>query len=158
MIKPTLEDLCSFLLEAGFAPSLQEETGQVAFMMKHKDIEFPVFVRLYGGKDLLQLLVFLPLTYAAKTEADVARLLHFLNKQLDIPGFGMDEEASYIFFRHMLPVQEAIHPEELQRGLKLLEHVTLSFTPVIMAVAQGGTSFTAIAKQVKGTLEGKKKH
>lgn len=153
MLAADLDNILQFLLKEGVQAELQAETNQLTWMIKHKKVEFPTFLRLYDSNDLLQLLVFIPITYEPKATSEVARLLHFINKQLDMPGFGMDEEGSYIYFRMMIHYEDHLSKKEMQRALKTLETVTLGFSPIIIAVAKGATTFQEVANKTAGVRD-----
>jgi hypothetical protein len=70
--------------------------------------------------------------------ADLARLLHLLNKELDVPGFGMDEMAGVVFYRLMLPTpKKKIDADLLLAFLKTVEHVCQMFSTPIEAISTG---------------------
>lgn len=139
---------------AGYPADIQELERQLAFGIRQESpefgvLDFPAFLRLYESGDLLQIIVFIPTTYKMGRAPDLARLLHLLNKQLEIPGFGMEEEASVIFYRLMIPFERAVDSKTLHRGIKVAEATSIAFAPIITAVAQGATTFHDIVQQQK---------
>ena len=73
-----------------------------------------------------------------ESTADLSCLLHLLNKELDVPGFGMDEMAGVVFYRLMLPTpKKKIDEELLVAYLKTAEHVCQMFSTPIEAVSSG---------------------
>ncbi|MFQ5729728.1 MAG: YbjN domain-containing protein, partial [Waddliaceae bacterium] len=106
MMKVTLDALLKFLKKKNYDAKLQRETQQIYIILKLEEKEFPLFLRIFEQSDLLQLLVFMPIQIKPGTHADLARLLHLINKELDIPGFGMDENSEVAFYRCMLPTPE----------------------------------------------------
>lgn len=135
-------------------PTVEEGTGQIVSRFKIEDIEFPLFMRIFEGATLLQMIVFIPTKLEEKAYNDTGRLLHLLNKEIDLPGFGMDEDSSTIFFRHMLPCPQQNFDEELLRtlmdGMKL---VCKSFSNAIAAVATGAVTFDKIVEQAKSAAK-----
>src|SRR5436853_6718427 len=118
MIDITPEALLQFMRKHKYESDIQADTQQVYTIFKINQKEYPLFLRVFDEGHLLQLLVFIPshlepneqfslgkqattpqTTHSLKDEkqkditADSARLLHLLNKELDVPGFGMDEMA-----------------------------------------------------------------
>lgn len=145
-----------------YEADIQQDTRQVYTIFKIAQKEYPLFMRVFDEGHLLQLLAFIPshLTPnenfsidkkvkrdAAGTSehreekkgvADLARLLHLLNKELDVPGFGMDEMAGVVFYRLMLPTpKKKIESELLLAYLKTVEHVCKMFSTPIEAVSSG---------------------
>lgn len=95
--------LISYLRENTLEPELQKETGQVFVIYKIQDFDVPVFFLLRPESGLLQMVGYLPYQIPTKTLADAARMLHILNRELDLPGFGMDESEKLMFYRAVLP-------------------------------------------------------
>jgi hypothetical protein len=157
MINNTLDSLLQFLKKNDYAADIQEDTQQVYTILKINRKEYPLFLRVFDEGHLLQLLVFIPCSLDISEQAtpptepplessserkavvgDLARLLHLLNKELDIPGFGMDEIAGVVFYRLMLPTpKKKIEEELLLAFLKTIDHVCQMFTPPIEAVSSG---------------------
>lgn len=150
MIEMNLKSIQSFLESLKLAPQLQQETNQLYVVFKHENFEFPLFLRIFEESQLLQLILFIPFATQENTNSDVARLLHLLNKELDIPGFGMDEAAKLIFYRLMLPCNDKkISKEVLTAYIGTVQNVLQTFTPVIANVASGQSSFDEVLKKVK---------
>ena len=82
---------------------IQKESDQLLAGLKIEEKEFPIFVRIYERGDLYQVLAFFPSKIRSSKLTSVARLLHFFNRELDMPGFGMDEPSRVVFFRSMIP-------------------------------------------------------
>lgn len=149
-MKVTADNLISHLTHKGLDPKIQKETGQVYLIVKANEIEFPFFLRIFEQSELLQLLLFMPVNIKPGTHADLARLLHLINKELDIPGFGMDESAAVVFYRCMLPIPGADIPEKLlDTFIKSIELIAESITPPVIGVATGAATFADILAQAK---------
>jgi hypothetical protein len=161
MINMTPETILNFMRKNKYESDIQSDTQQVYTIFKIGQKEYPLFLRVFDDGHLLQLLVFIPChlepnerfalgnvskQVAEPSEskqqravvADLARLLHLLNKELDVPGFGMDEMAGVVFYRIMLPTpKKKIDSELLLAFLKTAEHVCQMFSTPIEAVSSG---------------------
>lgn len=170
MINITPESLLQFMRKHKYEADIQSDTQQVFTIFKLNQKEYPLFLRVFDDGHLLQLLVFIPCHLepneqfalgkekekksskeSSKGEeqkeivADIARLLHLLNKELDVPGFGMDEMAGVVFYRLMLPTpKKKIESELLIAFLKTVEHVCQMFSTPIEAVSSGQMSLDQI--------------
>jgi hypothetical protein len=170
MINITTESLLHFMRKHQYESDIQADTQQVYTIFKINQKEYPLFLRIFDEGHLLQLLVFIPChlepneQFALRKKgseppssessqeagqkaviADLARLLHLLNKELDMPGFGMDEMAGVIFYRLMLPTpKKKIEGDLLLAFLKTVEHVCQMFATPIEAVSSGQMSLDQI--------------
>lgn len=148
MIKVDQDSLLQFLKSKSFDAKLQAETKQIYTLLSVQGRDFPLFIRIFEPSDLLQLLVFMPCQIKHGTHADLARLLHLINKELDIPGFGMDENAEVVFYRCMLPVPgKKIDEKLLETYLKSIQLICESISPPVIAVASGLATFAEIMKK-----------
>lgn len=161
MVNMTPEAILSLMQKNKYEADIQSDTQQVYTILKIEQREYPLFLRIFDDGHLLQLLVFIPCqlepneqlalgkhaslpdnspgTHAKRAViADIARLLHLLNKELDVPGFGMDEMAGVVFYRLMLPTpKKKIEEDLLLAFLKTVEHVCQMFATPIEAVSSG---------------------
>lgn len=162
MLNVTPDSLVQFMRKNKYEADIQAETLQVYTIFKINQKEYPLFLRVFDEGHLLQILVFIPchlepneqFASSKKKEqsdshtskhadqkvlvADIARLLHLLNKELDVPGFGMDEVAGVVFYRIMLPTpKKKIESDLLMAFLKTVEHVCQMFSAPIEAVSSG---------------------
>jgi hypothetical protein len=154
MKKVTLKALQDYLRKKQYDASIQEETQQVFVLFKFDGREFPLFARILPEGSLLQLLVFMPTSFSKETVNDVARLLHLLNKELDLPGFGIDETAGVVFFRCMLPMHNGEIPDTvLDAFLNSMELVCKTFSPAIEAVASGAATYDEILKRAQEQIQ-----
>lgn len=149
-MKNTPESLLTYMREHGHQAELQAETKQVYTILKISDREYPLFLRVFDNGHLLQLLAFVPCQWTEQVLPDLARLLHIINKELDVPGFGMDEAAGVIFYRIMIPTpKKEIEPELLGAFIKTVEQVCSMFALPIQAVAYGHTTLEEILKKAR---------
>ena len=115
MIPLTLDSLYDYLTKNNLEIKRQPETAQLFVLFKIQDQDYPIFLRVMDDGELLQILAFMPISLDPKTAPDLARLLHLFNKEIDIPGFGMDESAKVIFYRIVLPAVEGKVSGEIVR-------------------------------------------
>lgn len=138
MIEMTSTAVCEFLESQGMKPTLQKETQQIYMQFTIAQKPFPLFIRVFDNEQLLQIIVFFPFLLEDHAIADMARLLHLLNKELDLPGFGMDEMEKAIFFRVMLPApSNKIDPMNLLTYIQTCERICNSFSDPIQAIGAG---------------------
>lgn len=142
--------LLAFMQQQGHAAEIQAETNQIYFALKVSEREFPVFTRIFDESGLLQVLVFFPCKLETASIPDMARLLHMFNKELDLPGFGMDELSGIIFFRWMIASEKKkVSEQTLSTLLNTIKTVCQTFTTVIQAVGSGAISFEALLEKAK---------
>ena len=154
MIPCTNDGLIKFLQAEKLEPILQKESGQVYVVLKINTQDFPVFFRIYEGQELLQILIFFPLQVRKERFDAMARMLHLLNKEIDLPGFGMDEAIGLVFHRVMIPIFDKKIDAHLLRTLfSASPKICEKFFPSIVGTATSDLSFEAIIKksQVKGS-------
>jgi hypothetical protein len=112
-----LDDVLSHLKKE-HKVELQEEHKQISFTLTIKEKEVPVFVGILH-ESLLQIIAYLPYELQEKAFGEVARFLHIINKELDMPGFGMDENGKLVFYRLVIPCLEPeINPEMIDAHLR----------------------------------------
>ncbi len=102
-----------YLKKEGFAPETEKDSKQQFIKLTLGDKEVPVFFRVMEKSSLLQLIAYPPTQIQEETIPEIARFLHILNKELDIPGFGLDENTKLIFYRVVLPTLS----KEIDEGL-----------------------------------------
>lgn len=171
MINMTSDSILNFMQKNKYEADIQPDTQQVYTIFKNDQKEYPLFLRIFDNGHLLQLLVFIPCHLEPNEEfakgnpvkhhdlknpqqdaivTDVARLLHLLNKELDIPGFGMDEMAGVVFYRLMLPTpKKKIDSDLLLAFLKTVEHVCQMFSTPIEALSSGRMTLNEILSKAR---------
>ncbi len=80
-------------------PVFQKNTGQVYIETTIQGKKIPIFFGILGDGYLLQMISYLPFQLKEERLGDIALLLHRLNKEIDLPGYGMDEENKLIYYR-----------------------------------------------------------
>ena len=150
MIKLSLKSILAHLQDKKFDAHLQNETQQIYILFNLDGVEFPLFIRVDEEPKIMQLFMFLPCIVSPKSFGEVARLLHLLNKEIDMPGFGMEEKASVIFFRWVIPTPSGEVQEQLfDRFLVAIPQICKACFPVIASVANEHTSFDMSIDQVR---------
>lgn len=144
---PTLKELLAKKLPK---IALQAETNQLYASLVLEGKEYPFFARIFEGGVLLQLIAFIPCTWTTYHAPEVAQLLHLLNKEIELPGFGLDDTMRLPFFRHMLFAKEGvIDPDLLMAVLDAIEVACSTFTPVITQVAEGKLKYREVVQLAK---------
>lgn len=127
---------------------VQPETKQIFVVFEHEGNQFPLFIRELHDGELIQLLTFIPCHIDANHLLDLGRFLHMLNKELDVPGFCLDETSSTVFYRLMMPtLHKEFSPEVLEALINTSQMVCKSFGTVIEALASGAMSLDEILKK-----------
>lgn len=139
--------LLKFLKDNYFDAEDQPEQDQILVKIKVDKYDFPMFLRPIPEAELLQILTFIPCQVDPKNYSDLGRLLHMLNKEMDMPGLGMDENSQTVFYRCMAPCfGKVIQEKALSAYLNTSNNVVNSFAPVIAAVSTGKASFEEVVK------------
>jgi len=150
MIPNTINSLMKFLKQKGYEAQYQEETDQIYVIFKVGKHEFPLFVRVYDGGNILQLLVFFPLQVPRDRLNAIARLLHFLNKEIDMPGLGMDESVGLVFHRIMLPTAtQKIDQDLLESLVNTVPKICDQFFDTLLEAVNSTDDFETIQKKLK---------
>lgn len=148
MIPCNIDGLMKYLKAEKLEPQLQKETGQAYVIHKINQQEFPVFFRIYEGEELLQILIFFPLQVRPERYDAMARMLHLLNKEIDLPGFGMDEAIGLVFHRVMIPVfDKKIDTHLFKTILSASPKICEQFFASIVGTATSDLSFEAIIQK-----------
>jgi hypothetical protein len=160
MIQLTLDALVAFMRKNKFEADIQHDTKQVYSILKVQNREYPLFLRIFESSHLLQVIVFIPshLTPLSPSDTkekehifgDVARFLHLVNKELDVPGFGMDENAGVVFYRLMLPsTHKRVDEDVLIAYIKTAQHVCQMFSGAIEGISSGQMTLKQVLEKAK---------
>ncbi|MGK5594228.1 MAG: YbjN domain-containing protein [Parachlamydiaceae bacterium] len=148
MVPCSIEGLMKFLNNKKYEPVLQKETNQVYVLFKIENQDFPLFFRIYEGNDLLQMLVFFPIQVRKERFEAIARLLHLLNKEIDLPGFGIDETVGLVYHRIMVPaINHKIEPHLLESYLESVPKICQQFFSTIAGTAMSEMNFDELMKK-----------
>lgn len=157
MTKLNFPDLKKTLEKHQLSTEEQKETNQLYAMLAIQGRNFPIFFRIYEQQQLLQILAFLPFEYKPETVLDVGRLLHLFNKELDQPGFGLDESGKVIFFRSMVPASQGMIDDKILGAyLQATKNACELFAPAIYAVASGTSTFDELHTRAQQEMEKQK--
>jgi hypothetical protein len=102
MLPLKLQNMLQYMRDKGYTPLTQPETQQSYVLLTLSGREYPLFIKVAPPGDSLQLLLFIPCLAKPEGVPHLARMLHFLNRELDLPGFCMEESSGAIFFRCVL--------------------------------------------------------
>lgn len=147
MLELKLNKIHEYLRQKNVDAHMQHETRQIYYIEKIHRKDFPVFIRVFDEQKMLQVLIFMPCGLTPAGLNDTARLLHLLNKELDMPGFGMDENAGAIFYRLTIPFFAEKFDEKLLDGfLASMKELSHTLYPAI-ELAANGVSLEEIIRQ-----------
>lgn len=148
MFQATNENLLNFLKEQGKEAVFQNETNQIFYLFKAEGQEFALFFRIYEGEEMLQLITFFPVQVKKERFNAMARMLHTLNRDVDLPGFCMDERLGAIFHRIMIPLfyDKKIDKTALLSYIEAAEKLAGHFFSIIHGTAESSKSFEEILK------------
>ena len=138
MIPATLEALQIFCSARYQIADLIPKEPVVHTHFKHPFGDFPILLRLISQKQILQILAILPGFFTPQTAPEVARILHMINRDSQLPGFGMDEREFKVFYRLHFPLTgNKIDPQVLKNYFQEVEECCPNMLPVIVQVASG---------------------
>lgn len=150
MNKLTEDSLFSLLNQKGLKPEIEEKSRQIYVTMRIQLLDVPIFCGLRGEGTLFQTIAYLPYEIKEKAIGDIARLLHLLNKECDIPGFGMDEKRKILFFRCVAPSTDGVlDPRLVDLFLVTTRLACETFMEAISMIASGKTTVDDIWKEMR---------
>jgi hypothetical protein len=127
---------------------VQKETNQIYTVLTFEGKEFPLFIRELHEGELLQFLVFIPCYVEPAKASDVSRFLHMLNKELDMPGFCLDEASMTIFYRLILPtINKELQEGSFEAFINTTTMVCKTFGTIIEALAIGAMTLEEILRK-----------
>ena len=148
MLKISQHTLLQELKRLNFDAKVQEETNQIYLLFKHEKREFPLFIRILHEGELIQLLTFIPCNVKPECNGELGRFLHLVNKELDMPGFCLDELSSTAFYRLIIPTpKKELSTATFEAYLNTIQVVCKSFSPVIEALAIGAMTCDEVLKK-----------
>lgn len=150
MVALDLTSIYNHLKGKGLDVKLQADTQQIYQVVTINDLEYALFVKISEEKTTLQLMLFYPIPLKDQYFGDVGRVLHLINKTIDVPGFCMDENARIVFYRSVIPaIDNIINDDLLDAFTASTKLIAETFSNVIQAVAQGAASYEEVAKKAK---------
>ncbi len=95
----------------------------------------------------LQFFLGLPFLVTAETNTETARLLHLINKSLELPGFEYSEVDGLVYYRHVLTLPtKGIPVTLLMSMLGMIMFLHDSFAVVIESVANGSKTLEEMSQ------------
>lgn len=147
-MKVNEHNLLEALKKLKYEPEVEEQTKQITVTFDHEERKFPIFLRPLHDGELLQLITFIPCNVDADKVLDLSRFLHMLNKELDVPGFCVDEQSMTAFYRVIVPsLKKEFDPEVLEAFLNTSQVICKSFATVIEALSIGALTLDEILKK-----------
>lgn len=174
-IKGRLNFIEKALTEYGFKCELAEPGGQIPYyclnvslgpddvgrertlVIRLDELPVPEDLKSNIGKmdkqPFIRLFVAFPFTYKDEATGELARLLLYFNKPLEIPGFGLDEINKMIYYSYCLIAgdEEKIESRTLVSIVSTIMLLVDSLTPQIEAVAQGLSMKAALLAVLQGS-------
>ncbi|MBA3957592.1 MAG: YbjN domain-containing protein [Parachlamydiaceae bacterium] len=151
MITLNIKQLLEHLRAQNYDAQFQELTHQVYIVFTIDHREFPLFIKTDG--EVLQLMIFMPCRVEQPVVPDLARVLHLINKELDLPGFGMDENQGLVFYRGFIPSSNGkIESDLLDQILHSMIKLAPTFFPLIAYAVSGTATFNKLVVRAKETL------
>ncbi|WP_194844320.1 YbjN domain-containing protein [Candidatus Clavichlamydia salmonicola] len=147
------DSIFNVLKEQELNPLIEKDSGLVYILIETDDkgtpdTQSPLFFVIRNDNTLLQLISYLPFSLKPHLKEEIARLLHLLNKDLDLPGFGMDEEQGLIFYRSVIPCLESqIAATLLKVYISTIQLVCESFTHAIGLVSSGSLTVQSLQNE-----------
>ena len=153
------KELIASLSKFGLKGAEQPETKQLLAKFDLGGFEYPIFIRQLTGGNLLQVLTFVPCTIEKNAFFDLSRLLHMINKELDMPGFCCDEDSKTVFYRVIVPCVNGQVDETLFHAyLNVSRHVCEMFGTIVQAIAVKAMTLDEMMSKAKDLqAAGKKK-
>ncbi|EPP35063.1 bacterial sensory transduction regulator family protein [Chlamydia ibidis] len=143
-------NLSKFLNESGFSPSVERESGLAYINIQANDCDLPLFFVIRNKGDVLQMICYLPYQLQDNQKGSTARLLHLLNRDIDIPGFGMDEEQGLIFYRLVIPcLNKEINGNLIRVYIDTITLVCDSFAHAIGLISSGAMNLDELKQQAQ---------
>ncbi len=132
---------------------LLKPTQQISCPLQVDQVEFPLLVHVDPTGKALQIMMVIPCTMRPKAPIEMARLLHLFNREIDMPGFGMDERSGLVFYRYLFPTHNGqLAAEVFDNVLNSLPLIARAFAPFILDVANGAY-FEAIHSDVTALFQ-----
>lgn len=131
-------------------PLWEQGSDQIYILLTIAQREVPIFFGLRGNNTLLQTIAYLPYDLQDPTKGEVARLLHAVNKEIDMPGFGMDEAQKLMFFRSVIPCPNGeLNEKLLELYLATTRIACETFMDAIAMTAAGLSSTEQVLQHMK---------
>lgn len=159
------EKLANTLNEIGFEcslePSQRHPEGRILLFLgndgkqRDRSLEITMQEQILGPKETdipyfrIQFETALPFPLSEVRAHDVGSFVFYLNRQLELPGFELDEGNSLVLYRYVLLAPDANIQPDLLKGL--IGSITLTldlFSEAIEKVSTGETTFNKILESI----------
>lgn len=152
--------------ECSLEPSQRHPEGRILLFIgndakqRDRSLEITMQEQIPGSKEVdvpyyrIQFETALPFPLSDLRSPEVGSFLFFLNRQLELPGFEIDEGNSLILYRYVLLTPEAHIQPNLLKGL--IGSITLTldlFSEAIEKVSSGEITFNEILENILKTVE-----
>ena len=148
------ETLLKFLNEKNLNATIEKD-NQIFLLLKKEKAELPLFIKISQETECVQFFTFLPCQLESKYCSDTARLLHLINKDVDAPGFGMDELSSSVFYRYNTILDASCDTAKVESIINIILFLCPMFLGVIQAVTAGFATFEDILAKKQKVEENK---
>ena len=166
----TIESLQQTLTEAEIEctlePSQRYSGGRLLVFLsgdrkkRERSLEMTMQEQILGSKQIdipyhrIQFETALPFTFSDKSSPEVSSFLHFLNRQLELPGFEMDEGNRLILYRYvLLSSEDRLQPDLLKGIIGSISLMLDLFGEAIEKVAVEETTFNEILEKILASVE-----
>ncbi|MBJ7450004.1 MAG: YbjN domain-containing protein [Parachlamydiales bacterium] len=144
-IKLSLFQISKILKEKGYLPTIDEDNQQFFIIHKIDEMELPLFFKVASSFQHIQVIAYLPIKVDPEVYNDVARLLHQINCEIDVPGFGLEEKEGMIMFRIFVPCQNGYCTSEFVLSfIDVIHRAFESYKNLILAVVEKETTLDEI--------------
>jgi len=138
------------LKSLGYKVEFQEETDQVYYLIAHEGKSIPIFIKSISDGMVVQVVAFYPFKSEVNAHPDLARFLHLMNKDIDMPGYGMDENSRAVFYRLSIPTfEKKLKISLLTTYLNTIEKVSRDTMNSIAPIANGSITFKELIDKLQ---------
>lgn len=147
----TIEELVSQLIQDGI--DHRREGERVLIPVERGPLDSTLVLMWSSTHGLVQYIVPLPFEVPAERAPTFALGLCHVNHALMLPGFGIDAEHRYPYFRmsHPLRPDGTIALGELRRGFSTAVRTAADLLPALAALSDGAIGPTEVLKTARGS-------
>jgi hypothetical protein len=147
-----LSHLASFLKQQGYHNQLISETGTVPIeqllVLLGKDYQERtlqleiLFIPKIEELDVLQFFILMPYKLEQVAILDLSRFILFINQELPLGSFGINESRGWIYYRHLNPCfKKEIKDNLILKTMWMINYIINTFNPFIEEVATDRKNF-----------------
>jgi hypothetical protein len=98
----------------------------------------------------MQVITFVPCTVEIDSSDDLGKLLHMINKELDMPGFCYDDDSKTVFYRLVVPcLNQKVDEELFHAYVNTSKQVCTMFGTIVQAIAVKAMSLKEMLDKAK---------